>query len=543
MKKGFFTGKLNMLPVLTDYTPIYQGVTQGFDIPKVTPQAPIRLQKEGFYRFTGALEIKESAVYQFRINSCGPVQFTLDGQKLLDVTGQYGLSQKDRFAEIALAPGIHTLELVITDPVFWKGELEEDYQIEVSMKKATEKEYQALETDLLYRTDRNEFMPLPGRPIKQYSAVKTELTAGLVEKRFDRQGIAKVEYAVRPIPGAQRDEVPATEGINPETFAIENSVPYSVRAVTSLTSHDVYTKIKEYSGYFIATVPGIYRFKLDTQGTNELYIHQTLVFRNKINGAQPEEDVYLEKGAHPLSLRLAQSQSTFLVQSPMDEDFRSVSAAELARNKDLVIQEEKPEDRLVAHLPLKELSNGKTPIHGQSSLKVEVRGGEITEDPVKGTVIRLSGKGSGIRMEEIDMLDDASTFSAWVFTTNNKPVYLVNRYPSIYSEYNNGVITANYDRSQDKLISNRPASLQKGEWVHVAITFDNAIKAYINGEFVGVVNIDRTILRGASSRYTDLNIFNDRHMNQDIDIKVMDVRLYNKVLTLGEIKEIYNPDL
>ena len=148
-RKGFVQGSKNSLPDVTRYEPLISTVTDGFDIPAMESKEPRQRMMKAFYRFAGYFDARETGVYYFEVESCGPVDFKVGGRQVILVNQQYGLSYKKRYGEVALARGQHKLRLVVCDTMFWKGDLEEPYEINVAVKAPGFETYAAIDTSQL----------------------------------------------------------------------------------------------------------------------------------------------------------------------------------------------------------------------------------------------------------------------------------------------------------------------------------------------------------------------------------------------------------
>jgi hypothetical protein len=146
-KKGFLKGDKKSLPSLETFSPTVASITDSFAIPHMEPRMPRMLMAKAFYEFTGYFEAPETGVYYFELESCGPIDLKIGDRQVMLVDEQYGLSYKKRYGEVVLSKGSHPLRLVVTDIMYWKGDIEEPYAISLRAKRAGEQEYRPLASE------------------------------------------------------------------------------------------------------------------------------------------------------------------------------------------------------------------------------------------------------------------------------------------------------------------------------------------------------------------------------------------------------------
>lgn len=339
-KDGFFSGRKNMMPEFLrqagstpDREPRLCTVSRGLAVPQVQPLAHPRRMSKAFYRYTGFLRVGQTGLHRFRLHCSGPVRLTIGGRNVIGVTGQYYLSQRDRYGAAALARGLHQFELVFCDPAFYRGRhrnVFKDYghhgRVPISI---TYEPPLRLALDILvpdakaYRAIKPaELLCKPGpslaaEPIK-LAPVEAEPQAGVRLYKYDRS-----EAAASTSDGFLK--------YAPELLATEALEPFSDDTAPALADNNVRkgNELHEYRGLFLAPAPGLYFFRTDRAGVNELRLHNRVVQNSRITGEWPAGCAWLEAGWHPFSLRLFRSDAVFEVKGPGLEAYQQVSMASL----------------------------------------------------------------------------------------------------------------------------------------------------------------------------------------------------------------------
>ena len=340
-KDGFFSGQKNMMPeflrragALPDREPRLRTPTQGLSVPLLQPLAHPRRMSKAFYRYTGFLRAEQTGLHRFRLHSPGPVRLTIGGHDVIEATGQYYLSQRDRYGAVALAEGLHTFELVFCDPVFFKGRYRavfKDYghhgrvPISITYEPPLTLQLGILSPDAdAYRPVRQRDLfcesAVPSAPAPtKLSSVGAEPKPGIRLYKYDRSEAASsafdgfLKYA-------------------PELLATKALDPFSDETAQALADNNVRNgnELHEYRGLFFAPASGVYHFRTDQAGINELRLHDQVVQNSRITGKWPTGSVWLESGWHPFSLRLFRSDAVFEAKAPGMEAYQQVNMSDLA---------------------------------------------------------------------------------------------------------------------------------------------------------------------------------------------------------------------
>ncbi len=340
-KRGFFTGKKDMMVDVSGRQPRLSCLTRGITAPRIPPLAPERRQSKAFYRYTGYLRVHASGLHRFKFHGPGPVVLKIADQPVISVTGQYYLSSRDRIGGVALEAGLHELELTFCDPVFYRGRYrsvfkdfghhgtvpisivyEPEMQVALESMPPGADRYSAVPAvDLL--TDRNDIKPFdPGEPGRLKATKLTEPQRGLMLYKYD------LSQAIKDLPD-QYINYPA------DFLEVADRKPFSEEVVASLVDNSKRgtKELYEYRGYLHVPADGVYAFETDPAGINQLIIGDVEVQNSRLKGDYPLGRVHLQAGHHPLSLRLWNSDAVLRIKSPGMPTHVQVPMAQLGRRQ------------------------------------------------------------------------------------------------------------------------------------------------------------------------------------------------------------------
>ena len=307
--KGFFEASKIMLPNLDTYKPLQTTVTDGFVLPRATPSQPLIQQCKGFYRFAGYFYAKEKGVFNFNINSCGPVLLEVGNQSVIEAASLFNQQQSHRRGEVVLAIGWHPINLVVCDPLFWNINSLEPMPFEVSYSINDGGLHPVTANELLYGDNIKLTPSVLPENIKWHEAVGSlpVLETGLDMQVFDRTG-------------KRRDN---------DLLDIEDAKPFSSERVTVMETTSSRNSIRVYNGYFKAPITGSYHFYLPirngdnaglggTQATcqNQLRIDDECVVQHGVYGRNPAGTVTLKEGWHRISIRFGTGEAGCKVELP-----------------------------------------------------------------------------------------------------------------------------------------------------------------------------------------------------------------------------------
>jgi len=305
--QGFFDASMSMLPNLDLEEPVHAEVVPLMQLPHANPLAPQKKQSKGFYRFNGWFHAEESGVYEFSVDSCGPVQLNIAGQRPINHIGVFHQQQAIRRGEAVVDQGWNAFELIICDPLFWnvssKGEMPFAVKVRYNGQEA-----RALQADEL-RGD-------PGRIAVTLAKEMLWLEPTQAPDWLEL-GMVKQSYAR----DAMRDQV--------DYLDIENNKPLVRELVTVIAANDKAEMIYIYDGWFYAPETGVYTFTMPRFGSvpyaignqrnamqSQVRLGGEVVTQRGVYGRNLRDTIGLKRGRHPISIRLGASSADGVVTYP-----------------------------------------------------------------------------------------------------------------------------------------------------------------------------------------------------------------------------------
>jgi hypothetical protein len=515
---GVFTGKKKLIPEFADRELIRSWRVENFRIPPSTPKASAVEMEWGYYRYTGFFEAKKTGVYNFKLNSCGPIDFNLAGQQIILVDSVYGNSQKDRYGSAVLSAGMHSLELIVCDPVYWKNGAEEGaYKIQMKVMKPGENVYTKLSNSLLKCSDGKLALdtapPVPEGKAVNVSAAITGLS---LAKYFSANRPEKMPYE-----GLKLEDIdPANLG---PKYYTENVLTFSV----SGTPRALY----DFNGYMRIIEPGIYHFETDKIGANRLFIDDIEIMRNKVVAPQLPGIIKLDSGLHKVRLLAADGQGMIQIKSPSSMQFISAPIGMFCVNPIKTTGD----GRLVAEIVPEIGENGKMPLKGlyagavANAYEAEIVNGR------KGKAIKLNGENSRIDLKNLPAPENATSLSVWIRVDESSRVTIMDDHreqEACMAEMNGVKGRAEFWRASERAVFslNTENKYQMGkDWRHLAITFGDTVCVYVDGKLVSEKS--KTVPERSSRTHK-------KELFRGLIGAVEDVCIYNKVLSAEEVNEL-----
>jgi hypothetical protein len=305
---GFFDAAKVMLPKLAQAKPILAIATDTFTLPHAVPTHPQEEQCKAFYRFTGWFQAPQRGVYQFAVNSCGPVTLDFGQQNAIASTGVFHQQQKVRYGEVVLDKGWQPIELVVCDPLFWNINSLDAMPFSVTYRINGGQAQTIAAGDLRFSPEPNLPLAAAPRPATHPAiALTTRLEPGFDLQVYDRTG-------------KRRD---------PDFLDIDGLVPFHQERTTEMEDNPSRNAVFCYTGYLNAPVSGLYTFDLPLrkgesaglgalQATcqNQLRIDDEIVVQRGVPGRNPTRQVILQQGMHLISIRLGPSVAAGTVLCP-----------------------------------------------------------------------------------------------------------------------------------------------------------------------------------------------------------------------------------
>lgn len=549
-KKGFFQGSKNSLPDLKQYKPLLTAAVSGFDIPKMDGKQPAKLMTKAFYQFQGYFDAPKTGVYSFEVESCGPIELKIANKSILMVNQQFGLSYKKRYGEIALAKGKHKLDLVVCDPVFWKGDKEKPYQINVSVMAPGSNSYEPIDPAQLSRDkDGVKMIVAKKDDSKALPAVTAKVVPGLVQNRYDR-----VDFLIGdgPIPsGKSESKFIPEDGIATEYFDVKKLKPYYAKFVDVMERNDSPRKLVEYLGFIRIPKDGVYEFQLKEgrENAGQLLINDQVVVRRQVDAPKTDGKVALAQGLHPFRLQLAMGQPLISMKHVDDDAFQYVTPSALARDAAYKLPTMKkeagggiPTAGLVAHMPFEEITGETTPVKNGGGAQAIVEGVEVIDDGVRGKALGFYGPVSGMKMSGLKQREDEFTIATWVKFKDKPQDILIwgQAYGDLSFRLRGSSLWADWSRGVGAIRQGVDKKLVKpGQWFHIAATFGKENNIYFNGK--KIANAQSLNFSGGRRG----NGFFSEHKAIGCGKKPTafdEYRLYDRALSPEEIKAIYEAE-
>ena len=310
--KGFFDAGKIMMPDLRKEKPASVHLVENFLLPHLSPVAPQREQRKGFFTFRGRFNASADGVYEFAVDSCGPVTLDIGKQVVVEEIGQYHQNQKVRRGEAALAKGWHSVALTVCDPIFWKLNTDDPMPIKVSYRLDGGPE-QEVKAGQLSCDPGGETLAAPPA-ISTQEPVSLLVEPGLEMAVYDRKDMKR----------------------NPDYLDIDALSPFSKEKVMDITQNNNGNVVEVYNGYFLAPTTGVYTFDSPSRtyssyDRNQVRIGDEVVVQRGVPGRNPLRKVMLKDGYHPISLRLGESRPEFTVVYPGAANEVRLTAAGLFR--------------------------------------------------------------------------------------------------------------------------------------------------------------------------------------------------------------------
>lgn len=521
---GHFTGKKIMLPDLDNCQVRDRFLTNGFEIPRLQPNAPAIETRAAHYRYRGYLNVPKTGSYGFKVNSCAPVKFSIGDRSVINVVLPFGLSQKDRCGEAVLAAGSHPFELIVTDPVFWKGELEEPYRIKVEMIGPDESKYAAIPTTGLATDAKGlQRQSLPSsEELQPIPEVKLpELSQGLVRYAYDRVSQAPQDYK---IPFA---------GLSPELLKVDHDEKaYTVEAVRAPEENDYLGRLVDYHGYLHIDQPGEYAFELDREGANQLKLGDHIVANNRLAGRQRCLPIKLSPGYYPVTLSIAKGTASCKIKGPRSENFVPISMGAWFRPV-------KTEARKIEAPVL--LVSGKLNAKGEAEFTargqdtvVRIQGAQPVQGP-DGPAIKLSGKESRLTVEGLHMPEDQATIAMWIKPAKKGEYFLLSeQFLGCYIRLRGEVIWAAFYRDE---VARTDKIIIPDRWNHLVVRFSDTVDVFVNGKLVKSVTASKADYQ--SDCHKRIMTFFGDELNRGVFAGAFaDLRVYNRLLSEKEISSL-----
>ncbi|VGO16217.1 hypothetical protein PDESU_04808 [Pontiella desulfatans] len=545
-QKGFFQGSKSSLPDVTRFTPLMTTAMSDLTIPVMDGQEDGTRMMKAFYAFDGYVEVPETGGYSFELTSCGPIDLQIGGQQIILIDQQYGLSYKPRYGEVVLEKGLHPLRLVVCDPVFWKGDAEEQYKIHLKALAPGGTDYETIPAEHFLR-DADSLQVANAdnaAPALLPATQGVEVVPGLVEHRYDRLEFLLADYQTVPNFLNQEAFIP-TSGLNPAYYDLAEVEPYASRFVDIAERNDTPRKLVEYEGYLRIGRDGVYTFSLRESRSDAacLLIDDQVVVRRQVDAPKTDGVIALAAGLHPFKLQVAMGRAVVSFKHEADDSFQVLTPAAFARDAN----DQSPAvaggtdgeiPGLIGVISGEELNGETTPVTGGDGATALVQGGEIIPDGVVGKALGLYGDVAGIELRGLKQREDAFSIATWVrFKDGPEDIMLFGQaYGSLNFRLRGNRLMCDWSRGIGQTEWHAPKeAVAGGIWFHIAATYGKENALYFNGEKVSSAQSLHWGKRRGNGFFADHQAVSCDNKPTAID----EYRIYDRALSSEEIRALY----
>lgn len=534
-KDGRFTGRKNMLPELTEEQRIAHVKTDGFVIPPVRATAPRSEMHKGYYRYRGFLHAPRTGVYRFRVYSCGPLRFLAGGQKVIDVTGPYGLSQKLRFGECALQAGTHRVEFTVCDPVFWKGDIEPPMKLKINVQAPGTTDFRLIPPEWLTRDggevlDKLESIETvaTGLPVDRVG----DLEPGLVEEKYDWSDRVDA-FSCSYLDGPATFTVPS-DGLAPDFFAgVRKRKPFLRRKTWVTAGNDTLNCMVRYAGFLKVSSEGLHAFQTDTTGANQLKVGGQLVAAGRIRGARAFAGIELAPGLYELEFLGAVGGGQLRMKAPGSESFAPLVPGQVFC--DANVEAIKDVRAAVAAVDFEKVSNGSVEVDSEHNIEARIYGATPVATPF-GQGLEFGDAPARFELDGFQLAESACTVSMWMKRGKSGDSHAFRGMPNKFHARlrSRDAVWAAYHRSPDEVHINTGKTAADNAWFHLTVSYGDRVKVYVDGQLLDERIVDPSGMYPGSSSYAASLVFMENESGGQID----EVKIFNRILTDEEIAEL-----
>ncbi|WP_040914287.1 chitobiase/beta-hexosaminidase C-terminal domain-containing protein [Lentisphaera araneosa] len=361
---------------LDKLVPIYRSYQQNLKLPRIPQTVEQSKMYQGLYVISAYVNAPVAGTYDFSMLSCGPTKLTVAGKVLVDIPGPYHTRLTERQGRVILKAGLHRLEAIAADPIFFTSATVPVVNFDLKMKAPGTVDFVSLDETHLFRDKdlafniSSNYVEL-GQPLvienQGHGDIQISLDGGksyqpyLKPLVFDdtinvdlkiRRGangpvidkplhvIAKLK-ALESLPVLKAGmirrsylhNVPMALGFSssnqgkqiisyPTDSTVDNfamlkqTKPQEVLAVSEMINDKVGGIIRTYTGMWRAPENGVYEFSMNYEGCSKLEIGGLHVASNNNKNGRTEGKVMLEQGWHELTVMFVAARPQLFVKGP-----------------------------------------------------------------------------------------------------------------------------------------------------------------------------------------------------------------------------------
>ena len=550
-----------LMPDLNKEKPIYQTLQKTLELPRVKPATEMKKMNKGFYRFKTFFNARHSGRYHFIMYSCGPTSLSVGKKMLINVPGPYFTMLKDREGEVYLDAGLHEMEIVACDPVFFVSQQRSIVPFSIKVKRPDDLTAKPVSATELYRSKGVDFnivgsileaskelkitsqipnttlhytldgstptvssqqitKPMIFNDPQQVELKLVQVNNGKVASEVIMKNIQVINRlpAIAKSPALTKGMVrqrftPKKSGLAKDAFFDLNNMQMQEELnVADYLPDSTGGSIKRYEAWWNCPLEGTYTFQLPYDGVNQLMIDGQLVTSNHLPNAQNNGEVILDPGWHKLIMMYEASKPGLIVVH--EGEATELNAGNLFRPR--------------AHKEMRWLSDDKgrptSFLLGvwlqdggkkyEYNLNSSLHGIIPENDAEHSNAMRCSGDKSLILIRKLNKSSEQLTFAAWLKPEALKGQQVLLNRQNIgkgpYAQWGGVTLSLNGNRLKfDHKWHHPPAfgKLKPGVWQHVAFTLvvqngKSIANLYLDGKSVGHFVHGKTI--NLKSTYLEL---------------------------------------
>lgn len=474
---------------LSKERPIFSTYQKNLSIPRVQPTVETSKMYQGVYVISGYFNAETQGQYNFEMTSCGPTRLTVGGKELINVPGPYETMLRERKGEVILEKGLHSFEVIFTDPSFFVNQLipvigfglqvkapdsltfkdvapselfrNKDFGFNIAdtiievgtpLKLRNDKPGTKLEISLdggkRYKTYKKpitfkkvetvnimvrrpgEDMPIskPISVVERLPALKDvlSLTRGMIQQRYLRPVKAEFDQNIDHNNTSNGQIISHPKNPKEDIFAfVGKAHPEETIIVSEMIPDNVGGVIRQYIGYWWAPKAGLYTFTMLNEGSNKLMIDDVHISSNHNLDAKPEGKVLLEPGWHKFVVMNENSYPGLWINDGQDTKQMLVSDFFSPDDVKTKVFEVDKEGKPYSFLLGAWFQDGKE--RDDVRLSSEIFGATPLKGKPAGAVI-FSGDNSMVLVRELSQTSEDITLSMWIKPETLKGTqYLWNR--------------------------------------------------------------------------------------------------------------------
>jgi hypothetical protein len=177
-------------------------------------------------------------------------------------------------------------------------------------------------------------------------------------------------------------------------------------------------------------------------------------------------------------------------------------------------------------------------VKSERSLTARLSGAEAVATPF-GQGVAFTGENPYLELSGLQWPAPACTVSMWLKRGKSGDSLALRGMPNKFQVRlrSRDAVWANYHRSPDAVHIQAGEKAANKEWFHLAVTFGERVKVYVDGKLIGSRIVDPSAMYPGSSAYPASMLF----MENETDGQLDEVRIFNRALSENEIQRLAAP--